>query len=69
MMNREPYLLSKAPFWRSLRCTGVGVQVDPVFEGLYGGPGSLVKYNPLSNVTSAQVWNFLRAMVWLSYVF
>eukprot|EP00884_Botryococcus_braunii_P009734 jgi/Botrbrau1/18762/Bobra.0386s0084.1 len=38
------------------------VQVDPVFEGLEGGPGSLVKYNPLSNITSAEVWNFLRVM-------
>ncbi|KAL4527232.1 hypothetical protein Ndes2526B_g09062 [Nannochloris sp. 'desiccata'] len=38
------------------------VQVDPVFEGLDSGPGSLVKYNPLSNVTSAEVWNFLRVM-------
>lgn len=37
-------------------------QVDPVFEGTAGGPGSLVKYNPLSNVTSAEVWNFLRVM-------
>lgn len=39
------------------------VQVDPVFEGLEGGPGSLVKFNPLSNVSSAEVWNFLRIMV------
>jgi hypothetical protein len=39
------------------------VQVDPVFEGLEGGPGSLIKYNPLSNLTSAEVWNFLRVMV------
>ena len=39
------------------------VQVDPVFEGLDGGPGSLVKINPLSNVSSAEVWNFLRIMV------
>ena len=39
------------------------VQVDPVFEGLQGGPGSLIKYNPLSNVSSAEVWNFLRVMV------
>lgn len=39
------------------------VQVDPVFEGLEGGPGSLIKYNPLSNVSSAEVWNFLRVMV------
>ena len=39
------------------------VQVDPVFEGLQGGPGTLIKYNPLSNVSSSEVWNFLRAMV------
>lgn len=45
-----------------------GVQVDPVFEGLQGGPGSLIKYNPLSNVSSAEVWNFLRAMVRLPIV-
>lgn len=38
------------------------VEVDPVFEGLEGGAGSLVKYNPLSNMTSAEVWNFLRVM-------
>lgn len=38
------------------------VQVDPVFEGTTGGPGSLIKYNPLSNITSAEVWNFLRVM-------
>lgn len=39
------------------------VQVDPVFEGVDGGKASLVKYNPLSNMTSAEVWNFLRVMV------
>ena len=39
------------------------VQVDPVFEGLAGGAGSLIKYNPLTNMTSAEVWNFLRVMV------
>ena len=38
------------------------VQVDPVFEGVAGGPGSLIKFNPLSNATSAQVWGFLRVM-------
>ncbi|GFR43683.1 hypothetical protein Agub_g4791 [Astrephomene gubernaculifera] len=38
------------------------VQVDPVFEGVDGGAGSLIKYNPLSNMTSAEVWNFLRVM-------
>ncbi|CAG9462290.1 unnamed protein product [Pedinophyceae sp. YPF-701] len=38
------------------------VQVDPVFEGVDGGEGSLIKYNPLSNMTSAEVWNFLRVM-------
>jgi len=42
------------------------LQVDPVFEGLEGGPGTLIKYNPLSNVSSPEVWNFLRAMVMLS---
>ena len=39
------------------------VEVDPVFQGLEGGPGSLIKYNPLSNITSAECWNFLRVMV------
>lgn len=38
-------------------------QIDPVFEGLEGGAGSLVKFNPLSDVTSQEVWNFLRVMV------
>ncbi|KAL3624987.1 aspartic proteinase precursor [Castilleja foliolosa] len=38
------------------------VQVDPVFEGLDGGPGSLVKWNPVANVKGNDVWNFLRAM-------
>lgn len=30
-------------------------EVDPVFEGIEGGPGSLIKYNPLSNMSSAEV--------------
>ena len=34
-----------------------------MFEGLDGGEGSLIKYNPLSNLTSAETWNFLRVMV------
>lgn len=38
------------------------VQVDPSFEGLEGGPGSLVKWNPVANVTGNDIWNFLRAM-------
>ena len=38
------------------------VQVDPVFEGQTGGEGSLIKYNPLTNMSSAEVWNFLRIM-------
>jgi adenylyl-sulfate reductase (glutathione) len=38
------------------------VQVDPVFEGLDGGDGSLIKFNPLSNLTSQETWNFLRVM-------
>ncbi|XP_073146305.1 5'-adenylylsulfate reductase 3, chloroplastic-like [Henckelia pumila] len=38
------------------------VQVDPVFEGLDGGIGSLVKWNPVANVKGNDVWSFLRAM-------
>ncbi|BBN20068.1 phosphoadenosine phosphosulfate reductase [Marchantia polymorpha subsp. ruderalis] len=38
------------------------VQVDPAFEGLDGGPGSLIKFNPLTAATGAEVWNFLRTM-------
>ncbi|XP_044461355.1 5'-adenylylsulfate reductase 1, chloroplastic-like isoform X2 [Mangifera indica] len=38
------------------------VQVDPVFEGLEGGVGSLVKWNPMANVKGNDVWNFLHAM-------
>ncbi|XP_022142140.1 5'-adenylylsulfate reductase 1, chloroplastic-like [Momordica charantia] len=38
------------------------VQVDPVFEGLDGGVGSLVKWNPVANVDSKDIWNFLRSM-------
>eukprot|EP00899_Mesostigma_viride_P006458 jgi/Mesvir1/15813/Mv03369-RA.1 len=38
------------------------VQVDPVFEGTKGGPGSLIKFNPLANISSADVWSFLRIM-------
>ncbi|MBA0775076.1 hypothetical protein Gotri_010241 [Gossypium trilobum] len=38
------------------------VQVDPVFEGLDGGDGSLLKWNPVANVDGKDIWNFLRAM-------
>ncbi|KAI4295909.1 hypothetical protein L6164_035905 [Bauhinia variegata] len=38
------------------------VQVDPVFEGLDGGIGSLVKWNPIANVKGNDIWNFLRTM-------
>lgn len=34
-----------------------------MFEGLDGGEGSLIKYNPLSNMSGAETWNFLRVMV------
>lgn len=37
-------------------------QIDPAFEGLEGGKGSLVKFNPLANVSSLEVWDFLRTM-------
>lgn len=38
------------------------VQVDPAFEGMNGGKGSLVKWNPVANVDGLDIWNFLRAM-------
>ncbi|KAK9865085.1 hypothetical protein WJX84_003630 [Apatococcus fuscideae] len=38
------------------------VEVDPAFEGTSGGPGSLVKYNPLAGMTGKETWNFLRVM-------
>ncbi|GAB2231584.1 hypothetical protein Droror1_Dr00010593 [Drosera rotundifolia] len=38
------------------------VQVDPAFEGLDGGAGSLVKWNPVANVKGNDIWNFLRTM-------
>lgn len=38
------------------------VQVDPAFEGMDGGLGSLVKWNPVANVTGNDIWNFLRTM-------
>ncbi|KAL0012328.1 hypothetical protein SO802_007436 [Lithocarpus litseifolius] len=38
------------------------VQVDPVFEGIDGGIGSLVKWNPVANVQGQDIWKFLRAM-------
>lgn len=37
------------------------VQVDPVFEGASGGEGSLIKFNPLTNMTGNELWAFLRA--------
>ena len=37
-------------------------QVDPVFVGAKGGEGSLMKYNPLTDMTSTEVWDFLRVM-------
>ncbi|KAK8960531.1 hypothetical protein KSP40_PGU020850 [Platanthera guangdongensis] len=38
------------------------VQVDPAFEGLDGGAGSLIKWNPVANVDGRDIWNFLRSM-------
>ncbi|KAA8523665.1 hypothetical protein F0562_010088 [Nyssa sinensis] len=38
------------------------VQVDPSFEGMDGGNGSLVKWNPVANVEGRDIWNFLQAM-------
>lgn len=36
------------------------VQVDPAFKGL--NDSVLMKYNPLSNVSSREVWNTIRSM-------
>ncbi len=49
--------------WQSSERCDLCEQVDPVFEGLDGGEGSLIKYNPLSNMSGAETWNFLRVMV------
>ncbi|XP_008226874.1 PREDICTED: 5'-adenylylsulfate reductase 3, chloroplastic-like [Prunus mume] len=38
------------------------VQVDPSFEGIDGGIGSLVKWNPVANVEGPDIWNFLQVM-------
>nr|DAD23391.1 TPA_asm: hypothetical protein HUJ06_024854 [Nelumbo nucifera] len=38
------------------------VQVDPSFEGMDGGVGSLIKWNPVANVDGRDIWNFLRTM-------
>ena len=38
------------------------LQVDPSFEGLDGGAGSLIKWNPVANVEGKDIWNFLRTM-------
>ncbi|XP_078437506.1 5'-adenylylsulfate reductase 3, chloroplastic-like [Wolffia australiana] len=38
------------------------VQVDPSFEGLDGGVGSLVKWNPVAEVDGRDIWKFLRTM-------
>ncbi|KAF3330092.1 5'-adenylylsulfate reductase 1 [Carex littledalei] len=38
------------------------VQVDPSFEGIGGGAGSLIKWNPVANVDGKDIWNFLRTM-------
>nr|TKS05064.1 hypothetical protein D5086_0000136710 [Populus alba] len=37
-------------------------KVDPVFEGLDVGAGSLIKWNPMANVEGQDVWKFLRTM-------
>lgn len=38
------------------------VQVDPTFEGVDGGIGSLVKWNPVANMEGQDIWTFLRAL-------
>ncbi|KAF6168196.1 hypothetical protein GIB67_011581 [Kingdonia uniflora] len=38
------------------------VQVDPAFEGVDGGAGSLIKWNPVANLEGNNIWSFLRTM-------
>lgn len=38
------------------------VQVDPAFEGMDGGMGSLIKWNPVANIEGRDIWSFLHAM-------
>ncbi|XP_010929469.1 5'-adenylylsulfate reductase 1, chloroplastic [Elaeis guineensis] len=38
------------------------VQVDPSFEGIDGGIGSLIKWNPVANVEGKDIWDFIRTM-------
>ncbi|ERN17395.1 hypothetical protein AMTRI_Chr02g215800 [Amborella trichopoda] len=38
------------------------VQVDPSFEGIDGGAGSLIKWNPVASMEGKDIWNFLRTM-------
>lgn len=38
------------------------VQVDPTFEGVDGGIGSLVKWNPVANMEGQDIWSFLQAL-------
>lgn len=40
----------------------VVMQVDPSFEGMGGGIGSLIKWNPLATVEGKDIWNFIRTM-------
>lgn len=36
------------------------VQVDPAFKGI--GDSELIKFNPLSNVSSAEIWALIRML-------
>ncbi|KAM0997467.1 hypothetical protein ACFX2I_007331 [Malus domestica] len=38
------------------------VQVDPSLEGIDGGIGSLLKWNPVANAEGHDIWNFLQVM-------
>ncbi|PHT49660.1 5'-adenylylsulfate reductase 3, chloroplastic [Capsicum baccatum] len=47
---------------RKVRPLRSSLKGSPSFEGLDGGAGSLVKWNPVAYVDGKDIWNFLRAM-------
>ncbi|VVA21575.1 Hypothetical predicted protein [Prunus dulcis] len=62
---RIPYLVAVVECGNCMKDMGISLNiksVDPVFEGLDGGIGSLVKWNPVANVEGRDIWDFLRAM-------
>lgn len=60
--SRTCSVLLALPGMKEERISLVGMQVDPSFEGVDGGPGSLIKWNPVANVQGEDIWSLLRIM-------